>query len=224
MNFGIDDSVKSSNRVPFTITKEKYIQQAYLDSVTVVDTEVKKGENQGIVKTLDLKFVAIDGPAEHTEKFWPVDPTGAKAADQLNYFNQKIKHIIECYIPWPSTGVGVGATDWADYFTKIATFFNTASKTTDGTTPSPIFLKPDGTKIPVYLYLTYKANNGNVQIPLPNFIEKAVKVSGGTGYLPPKTLTKGRNDLLEQPTKSTGAPNSTITGGVNKDDLPPGFG
>lgn len=234
MSFGIDANTRSTNTVPFKVTKEHWYNLAALESVSCDSTEIKSGKQQGqTIKTLNFKFVAINpvtgaiDVAQHNEKFFPVDPTGAKAKEQQQYLNQKIKHLYEAYAPFPSTGLGFGATDWDSFFQKLADDFNVPTGTGDTATTAPIYKTTDGKLIPVYLYLTYRtgtgSSNGLLQIPLPNFIEKALKTTDGKAWAMPKLITVGRNDVVVRPEKgATGSPTNQPV--ADREDLPPGFG
>lgn len=165
--FGISVETSSSNAVSMS----GGINKAVL--VSVKAEEIGKTNKY---KVLNFKFKDLEGikSFSHTE-FIPTGKATTKQTEAENYatkkggFNSRIKHIFETYAKFPEQGLGFGATNWDDFFNKIAEAFNT------GNAGKPVFqqIKEDKTfNIPVWIKNTYSSSN-NLQFPMsPNFIER----------------------------------------------------
>lgn len=185
ISFGVTTETKSSNITPF----KGGLHKGLLKEVKV--EEIGKKDKYIVLSFL---FTDFENIKTFKKSEFMVDQNDDKFEVKLNGFNSRIKHIWEAYAPFPTTGIGVGATDWKQYFEKIAESFN------KGNNGQPIFKKVEGDKsslIPVWLKLTYRPNDGKLDFPLsPNFIERLKE----TNISEPSTLIIDNNyDITVQP-------------------------
>lgn len=191
-SFGVTVDTKSKNSTPFNggITKG-------------ILTEVKKElVGKSDTKYLVLTFVFKDVEGNRTYRHSEFAVIGGENIDKRkNGLNVRLKHIYEAFSPFPTAGIGIGATSWEDFFDKTALAFNT------GNAGKPIFFREEAEKkIPIvaFLKLVYDKKD-NLQFPLsPNFIERVTADNTAS----PKTLIIDKKyDRIEQAgttTASTG--------------------
>lgn len=197
--FGVTNETKSQNQVNYD---KGGFKKATL--VEVKTAEVGKDEANKY-KVLSFKFIDADGIKTFTHSEFLIDPTDTDYAKKLNGMNVRIKHMYEAFLPFPATGVGVGATSFEDFFARVATAFNTG-----GTEGKPIFKDEKGSNKLVWIKLGYYRKKDPTQIgfPLsPNFIEG---IKDAQGAAAPKTLTTNtKYDNYDQP-KVGGASGGTM--------------
>lgn len=190
--FGIGNETNSKSRVNF----KGGFTKGGLRNVTA--HEIGKG-NKFFV--LDFEFVDHEGIRSllHRE-FIPTGKASAKKTEKEDYddkrsrFNSRIKHLYEAFATFPETGLGKGAKDWKDFFTKIAEGFNTG-----GAEGKPIYKG-----IMIWIKATYN-NKNDLQLPLlPNFVER---ISTSNEH-EPKTLeiNKTYDKTTQTDAPSPGAP------------------
>lgn len=188
--FGIDSNTTSKSRVNFRAGFTK----SYL-------TEVKAEEiGKKAEKFFVLNFNFIDEENNrsfrHTE-FIPKGKAGKKTeaedyTEKRQRLNSRIKHLWEAFAVFTDASIPK-AKNWNEFFTNIATAFNTGN---DG---QPIYKG-----IKVWLKTTYNDKN-DLQLPLlPNFIERI----GTKNEQRPETLEINlKYDKTEQDKKpSAGGP------------------
>lgn len=195
--FGVSSETQSSNRVSYDVGGMK---RATLTAVA--SEEVGKDTKY---KVLSFKFMDIEGIKTFTHSEFVIDSTDENYQKKMQGMNSRIKHIWEAFAKFPSTGVGMGATSFEDFFAKVAAAFNTG-----GENGTPIFKEKDGKGKLVWLKLAYYGAKGNIGFPLsPNFIEGI----GQNNAAIPKTLTiNNKYDKVEQP-KPGQAPGQMHGGG-----------
>lgn len=164
IEFGIDSNLESSRDAQFP---KGGIYGGYLTKVAY--EEIPKKDNPDIkFDTLSFYFTDVEGRKyKHTE--WAVKSDDADArVKAVKAQNIKIKHIFEAFQPVPTEGLGKGAKDWKEFFSKIAEQFNT------GKGGKAIFEMDNSGKmvcIPVWFKLTYYRDNLGFPYS-PNFIER----------------------------------------------------
>jgi len=168
--FGITTETKSSNLVPIPAPHklEKPTQQytsgwhfpvARLVNV-VCNPELEKKDGS-TVPVLQFVFKTSDGK-QYTHTEWKIDSDDAKFKNKLDASNSRIKHIWEQAVgEFPSSGIGIGASNWTEYFNMIADAFNSREH--------------EGKKVysinPLFVKLVYY--KGNLGFPYsPNFVER----------------------------------------------------
>lgn len=217
--FGITEETRSSGIVTFKLSEDKPFNLAMIESVVAEEIEIKKGDKKGEkVVVLSIKFVGADKVSEHTERFFPISDDDAKYDVKQDMLNGKIKHLYECFAEFPAGGIGTKAKNFTEYFEAIANAFNGGAVPKEGTEDKR---KAIYAGVVVWIKFNFN-NNGMLQLPLPNFVEKAVKLANG--WQEPKILRKTNRDVLTMPVAGGAAGGATTTGtGFNPKDLPPGF-
>lgn len=204
--FGVTAETKSKNtNTPFNpgITKGILIK---------VEKEEVGKETKYTVLSFTFKDIEGNRTYKHTEF---AVTSGDKIAERKEGLNVRLKHIFEAFTTFPITGMGNGATSWADFFEKCSIAFNT------GNNGKPIFIREEAEKkipIVVYLKVVYSAKNkkDDLGFPIfPNFIEKVTAENTSA----PKTIVIDKKfDRLEQ----LGASKGNMMGGggaiPNSDD------
>lgn len=161
MSLGIGSDLNVKNTTPFN----PGIQKGYLSEVK--QEQIGKKEEKYDVLVFIFKDLAGDRTYRHTE--FPVKSDDAKRDVKLQGLNKRIGHIYTEFTPMPKEGLGMGAKNFKDLFTKIADAFNT------GNNGKPIYMREESEKkLPIitWLKLTVDGKN-NIGFPLsPNFIER----------------------------------------------------
>lgn len=213
-SFGITTETNSRNAVSMS----GGINKAVL--LSVKSEEIGKNEKY---RVLNFKFIDLDGIKSftHTE-FIPKGKATTKQTEAQNYetkkngFNSRVKHIFEAYAPFPTNGLGQGATNWESFFDKIATEFNTLNN------GKPVFQYTKEDKqlnIPVWIKNTY-TTSGNLQFPMsPNFIERM-----SPEFTAPRILVIDKKyDITVQPDQNKGGTPNMMGGNTGmhstNDDL-----
>lgn len=166
--FGITSETKSSNFTPLKVATKLTTPNPIFPYgwefpiarlVNVVDNPAHDTKN-GKKAVLQFIFRDKDG-SQHNHIEWEQDPTDNKFKEKMNGLNIRIKHIYtEVFGNFPKEGIGVGASNFAEYFKAISNAFNSV---VDG----------DGKKVYATRNYFYKLIyfNGNLGFPLsPNFI------------------------------------------------------
>lgn len=188
--FGVTSETQSKNSTPFKAGFTKSVL------VGVKKEEIGKTDKYTVL-TFTFKDMAGDKTYRHSE--FMVKPDDTNREKKTNGLNVRIKHIFEAFAPFPTGGIGVGATSWEDFFDKVANAFNT------GNNGKPVFNRIEADKeIPVIVWLkTIYDKKNNLGFPLsPNFIERVKTES----QVEPLTLViDKRYDKIEQTdAKATG--------------------
>lgn len=202
--FGISTETKSKNATPFDGGFGKALLK-----------DVKKEEIGKDTKytVLTFSFIDLEGIKSYKHSEFIPQQTDENYEKKFNGLNSRIKHLFEAYAPFPTTGIGMGAVSWDDFFDKVALAFNT------GNNGQPIYKKVEGEKaalIAVWLKLIYQ-KSGNLSFPLsPNFIEK-IEASNQTT---PKTLSidKRYDNIVQPDVQKKSGDNGGIMGGSAVDD------
>ncbi len=213
MKFGVTEDVKSSVKAPFEVSRQHPFNTAYLIDVVSEEVEFKKGDKANTKQpVLKFTFASPDKTKQHVETYFEVDETDTKYNDKVDWFNQKMKHLYETFVPFKAFG---GGNSWAEYFTSIADAFNGTVRE-DGKEPvhKPIYKN----KL-VWLYLTYN-NRGRLQIGFPNFVEAATDKNKEK----PNTLFIKDKDVIDKPIANVSTPKGGHTDGAANDDIPEGWG
>jgi len=209
--FGITTETKSSNTVGYD---KGGIHKAFLTDV--VFEEVGKDTKYQV---LSFKFTDVEGIKKFTHSEFAIQATDTDYAKKLNGMNSRIKHIWEAFAAFPTTGIGVGATSFEDFFQKVAVAFNTS-----GENQTPIYKKKNGEKLIPFLNwikVAFYNKKGNIGFPLsPNFIERIKE--DGSNQTASKTLTwNNKYDHEKQPSAPTpgGIPPGVMGGGAVSEDV-----
>ena len=171
--FGITKETKSKNLIPFNPPiKDKdgtwKFPVGKLVSV-IAKEQTKKDESTSDV--LQFVFVSPDNKQTYMHTEWEVDEEDSNKDKKQEGMNTRIKHIFECFAPFPEKGIGTSAKNWAGFFEEVAKAFN-----------AEVEVEVDGKKEKkklidttlVWIKLTYYKNR--LQFPLsPNFVERATK-------------------------------------------------
>lgn len=216
-SFGITQDTKTSNSTPILVATKvennpqfpngwKFPIARLVNVTTNPEFILKDGSTTAV-----LQFVFADkDKRQHIHTEWLLDVDDANFSKKMEGMQVRIAHIYEAiFVKIPEAGIGVGATDFVDFFNKVKDTFQ-----------EQITVKDDKkyytfTQIEVYLKLTYY--NKNIGFPLsPNFIEKVVLNKACT------TLTiNAAYDVLAPKATTSGIPG--ISGGASispTDDLP----
>lgn len=211
MGFGITTETQSKNTTPFKVSTLHPFTKGFLASV--IKEEVGKTEKYTV---LTFIFKDAEGIRTYRHSEFAVNDTDPdKHKVKVNGLNVRIKHIYEAFTTFPITGIGVGASSWDDYFTKIALAFNT------GNNGKPIYqrlVEEKTVNIGVWLKVIYDKKD-NLGFPLsPMFIERIT----ADNQAEPKTLSiDKRYDRLEQigETKASTGMMGNVGGITAKDDF-----
>lgn len=161
MSFGISADIQVKNSTPFT----PGISKGYLSEVK--QEEIGKEEKYNVL-TFVFKDAQGDRTYRHSE--FPIKDNDDKRDTKLQGLYKRLGHIYTEFAPMPKEGLGNGATSFQDFFSKIATAFNT------GNNGKPIYIKEESAdkKLPVLTWLKLTVDKrDNIGFPLsPNFIER----------------------------------------------------
>lgn len=192
-SFGIDSNLEASNVVGFG---KGGIFQAVLRQVKYHEIGKK---NKYMV--LDFVFTDLEKIRTFTHREF-IPKRDDKFAKKVDYFNKRMKHLIEAYMKYPEGGIGKFKT-FEEFLEGVAKFFNT------GKEGKPIF-KEDINLIPIWIKLTFFNNNLGFPI-FPNFIEKVRAGKETTLYIDKKF------DSIEQAESKSGSTGSGVI--ASTDDL-----
>lgn len=178
--------------------------------VNVVD-EPKYETKNGEQPVIQFVFKGTKGET-YTHIEWSKDPSDPKFKESLEGLNSRVKHILEQVgLTMPEGGIGVGATNFQEYFKSIADTFNSQTIEVEG---KPV--KKYYTKL-VYIKVTYYKKN--LGFPLfPDFIQAATDKDGKPVVC--NLTINPTYDKLEPDTADSSVFNNATGGGGNLSDLP----
>lgn len=216
-NFGITQDTKTTNNTPILVATKvennaqfpngwKFPVARLVKIVANPAFELKDGSTTAV-----LQFIFIDADKrQHIHTEWAISATDSNLEKKLEGMKVRIAHIYEAILgKLPDNGIGVGATSFADFFTKVKETFETQKITKDDKTYHAF------TQIHVYLKLVYYKKN--LGFPLsPNFIEKVVQNKPCTLL----TINLAYDTLTVEATKPSGIPGIAGMASPSADDLP----
>lgn len=195
LEIGIDENVKSHNRIPFIPTNENPITKGFLTEVKSETREVKNGKNKGMRSILVFTFMDIRREKTHEHVEWEANPSDPNFGKIYKGMQERIKHIFTTYAPFPTDIKGFKS--FKEFFDRLTTAFNTG-----GAQGTPIYQGK-----PTWIKVIYSLNgNGQLGFPLsPNFVELVVEGRATNLFI------NKQYETLEQP-KGT-ARGSSLPGG-----------
>jgi hypothetical protein len=216
---GVSKDASAGKDTPFPVTFENYYHLAKLVNVVVNEGEDRSG-NPSL--TLDFHFKSPDDKFTFTHRDFPVKDGDNRADDKLGWQDDRMAHIYNTFAGENAhaKGKGIGQFEAEDdgwegnklFFEALAKDFNGKGKEA-----KPVYQDEKGEPIYFWLKMTY-GNNGYLQLPFPNFMQKYVE---GEECI----LQRGGKEIFEKPRPSIpgaggASPAANIT--PNK-SIPKGF-
>jgi hypothetical protein len=213
LGFGITTETRSDSYVPILTAKKVENNPQFPNNwafpiarlVNVVFNPKQETKNGDRI-IMDFIFKDPEG-RQYTHREWEQDPNDEKYSDKINGVNSRVKHIyVQTIGDFPTTGLGVGAKSFSEYYKAIVDAFN-GVVVIEGESTKKVYYTNQ-----CYIKLVYYKNKLGFTLS-PNFLERVVQGK------PCITLSIGAKEKVE-PNRNSAPTGGGIPGVANGSAMP----